>query len=109
MRQVMFGNNPLAEVIEFGEILAMRGRELAGIPHIVERQFVRWPVPHFLFAFDLCVKRLGAQRPFIANAVFYVIAPVSIEHAAMPFPFAHFFFKAPKLALPHRIEIHRND
>ena len=38
---------PFAKIVEFHEILAMRGGEITGIPHLLKRFFVRRTRPHF--------------------------------------------------------------
>lgn len=67
------GENALCEIVVFGEPVAVRCREFAGIPQVIKGLFVRWSAPHFAAAFQFCLKIEGGERAFIRDAAFDVI------------------------------------
>ena len=70
---------------------------------------MRRALPHFLLAFDFCIKSCGAKRPFIANTIFDRVTAIRAEHTAMPLPLANLGLKVTKPALPIGIEVHRQN
>ena len=55
----MLRNDPFGEIIIFGKVYPMRGRQFAGIPELVEHPFVRRTIPHLFFALYFGVESMG--------------------------------------------------
>ena len=106
---VMRRNHAFGEVVIFGEILAMGGRQFAGIPELVHHPFVRRAIPHLFCAFDFGVEGLGGQWSFCRDPGFDLVR-VYLRNRLLKgnvtrYPFA----QSPELALPHRVELDWQD